>query len=128
MKFLFALFLTFVFLINCNRSDTNPADLPNKKFDLSKVSGEWQIVPSSNLKIAFSSSETILLNQDGNISKLFMKLDSAGLRILDLPDSTTPRGYFLFSEQKEEIWHGIWEDEMVKLVRLSGQSSSSILE
>ena len=135
-----------IFLLACQNNSSNPADKPNSSFNIEKMYGQWQLVPSkpTGSRIDFETDGRILYKYknvygEPQAKALGFTLDSLGLRIHFKTDSKNkalsqqsnegfiPLGYFLISEKKENYWPGVWQGEVVKLIRYS-QNSPSILK
>ena len=121
------LFIVFLFLFSCKNKENSNTDFL-KKYDTSDVLGFWKLIPSE--KTTF-----ILFEEDGN-GKIFhdnipeiiiLKADSHGLRFFHTLNEDTPFGYFLFSEKNQDIWTGLYENNLVRIERVINKKKS-ILE
>lgn len=88
-----------------------------------ELEGIWKISPSdkgATLNFTIEPGYGVLESKNQEPSsgtKTFVLLsDGKGVRIQD-PGSSTPIGYFLFSDRKGDAWVGIWDEELVRLIR-----------
>ncbi len=99
-----------------------------KKFDTKPVVGMWKVVPSMN-------SEVILFEPDGAVKffhnskeeKVYAYSDSRGMRLSKSENDPHAIGLFLFAEKNEDIWNGIMNEKVVRLVRIT-EEKKSVLE
>jgi hypothetical protein len=117
--------ILLLFIIFCDK-DKNENLF--KKFDTKNLeSSVWRIVPSNNIRISFEKEQRSFLLEGENRKEIFIFEDARGIRIQYDPYDTKPIGYFLFSEKKESIWSGVFEDTIVRMEK-NKTNPESILE
>ena len=111
----------FVFLyFNCSEEEkTNFSEGPIS------LEGIWSIQPSEDgnlLDFSTKPGYAILIDSmklhkvDFDKSQEFVLLsDGKGVRIQSERE-TVPTGYFLYQDRKKEVWLGLWQDKLVRLV------------
>lgn len=120
----FALLLLLLFLF-CSKEKENESLLV--EYNTKELEGEWRVEPSSNMKFVFTSEGKTILINNGRKSELYVMSDKLGLRFHYNKEEQVPFAYFLFSEKKKNVWGGIMEDDVIRIVR-KVKMSESILE
>jgi hypothetical protein len=88
-----------------------------------ELEGIWKLSPTiteTTLNFTIEPGYGILETKENKATtatrRFILLSDGKGVRIQD-PDSSTPLGYFLFSDRKGDAWVGIWDEELVRLIR-----------
>lgn len=118
-------FIAIIFISYCNKSEPN--QLTFNKYNTKEIIGQWKIIPSYNAKIVFDKNEKTYLVKENEIREIFALEDARGLRLYYRLEDDSPFAYFLFSEKATNIWAGILDNKVVRIVR-EGKISESILE
>lgn len=120
------LLLPFVFFIlYCGKSEINNSNF--KRYKTKDILGAWKIVPSYNAKILFEKDERSFLLKENEKVEIFALEDARGLRLYYRVEDDSPFAYFLFTEKTKNIWGGIMDNKVVRIVR-EEQIPESILE
>jgi hypothetical protein len=96
-----------------------------KKYDTKEIIGFWKVIPSEN--------ETYLLFEEGGNAKLlndnipkqiFLYSDINGLRFFYNDNEETPFAYFLFTEKKDNVWTGLFDNHLIRIERVLTKKKS----
>ena len=115
------LFSILVFLsYNCSEDEKN-----NLTEGPISLEGIWSIQPSKDGSLLdFSSKPGYAILKDAtssqkvyfdNTKEFVLLSDGKGVRIQS-ENETVPTGYFLYQDRKKEVWMGLWQDNLVRLV------------
>ena len=115
--------LIFIF-IGCSKKE-NQEESFLKKYDTREVLGYWKIVPSQQMSfIYFEEDGNAKIFHDNLPEEITILADANGLRLFHSKSDEVPFGYFLFSEKRENIWTGIYEDNLVRIERVQPKKKS----
>jgi hypothetical protein len=121
---LITLLLLFSF---CSKKEGEEKNLL-KKYNTKDLIGTWRIVPSlTDEKILFEPEGKAKILNDSSTEEVFIYQDSLGMRILKDSNQESTLGYFLFSEKTDNLWIGIYNDELVRIERFK-EKKKSILQ
>jgi hypothetical protein len=96
-----------------------------KKYDTKEIIGFWKVIPSEK--------ETYLLFEEGGNAKLlndnipkqiFLYSDINGLRFFYNDNEETPFAYFLFTEKKDNVWTGLFDNHLIRIERVLTKKKS----
>jgi hypothetical protein len=96
-----------------------------KKYDTKEILGFWKLIPSER--------ETFILFEDDGNAKLFhnnipqqifLYSDSNGLRFFYSDNEETPFAYFLFTEKKDNVWTGLYDNNLIRIERVITKKKS----
>lgn len=118
--FLISILLILPFAFSCSDDE----EAKNQFSNSSTIQGLWRISPSDEIQsLDFDTSPGIVvlkLESNDSIFKTkedFVLLDDGkGIRI-QRKNESMPTGYFLYSDKKGNSWTGLWNDELVRLIR-----------
>lgn len=118
----------FIFLIilsiSCSKKENNEESYL-KKYDTKEVLGFWKIIPSQQISyIYFEDDGNAKIFNDNLPEDITILADANGLRLFHNKTDEVPFGYFLFSEKKENIWTGIYENNLVRIERILTKKKS----
>lgn len=114
----FSIIVFFLFSMTFHCSDEKEESGLIPKLD---VEGIWKISPSDTKeKFDFNRKQGYVvsyLEETEETVEYRVIDDGDGIRIQRMED-TSPKGYFLFNDRKKLSWTGIWNDELVRLIRI----------
>ncbi len=120
------LLLLFLFLIfQCGKGDSKRPNF--EMYDTRELIGTWQIVPSYNERILFEKNDKSFLIRGNDKMQIYALEDVRGLRLQYRLEDDSPFAYFLFTEKTKNIWGGILENKIIRIVK-EEQTPESILE
>ena len=121
---IYFLIMIIIVVISCSKEKKKEEGFL-KTFDTREIQGLWRIVPSTqNETILFEPDSEAKLKTDSTEFKVYLMKDSSGMRILTNKEDENSIGYFLFSEKKDDIWMGIYRDELVRIERIREKKKS----
>ena len=119
--------ISLVFLINCGK-DNSPKIPESAPFSEKEIVGEWEISPSPSGQRIFiinqyqaSYSETY----NGKKETLTIQPDANGIRFLREGEES-PVGFFLYTEKRGNRWEGVFQEELVRLIKVPSIPSTEI--
>ena len=116
---------SLIFFLYCGGQDSKKS--PFKKYNTKELLGSWKIVPSYNAKIVFDKDDRSFLFKENQKLEIFALEDVRGVRLQYRLEDDSPFAYFLFAEKTKNIWGGILDDKVVRIVR-EVERTESILE
>ncbi|MBK8399379.1 MAG: hypothetical protein IPL26_29570 [Leptospiraceae bacterium] len=102
-------------LVQCNKAESEKNSFKN--YNTKEVLGVWKIVPSYNGKIIFNKDERNFLIRENEKIEIFAVEDVRGVRLQYRLEDDSPFAYFLFSEKSKNIWGGVLDNKVVRIVR-----------
>jgi hypothetical protein len=117
--------LSLTFLISCGKGDSNRPTF--ELYDTRELMGTWKIVPSYSEKILFEKNDKTFLIKEKEKKQIYALEDARGLRLQYHVEDDSPFAYFLFTEKTKNIWGGILENKVIRIVK-EEQIPESILE
>ena len=123
-KIIIFIILGITLVYSCKKKEKAPDNFL-KKYDTKEIIGFWKVIPSEK--------ETyVLFEEDGNAKlfldniprQIFLYSDSNGLRFFYNDNEETPFAYFLFTEKKENIWTGLFENHLIRIERILTKKKS----
>ena len=123
----FILFLLLCLCLFCSKKNTESDSVP-PDFDYKILYGSWEISPSQGgKKITITPDRKVTLHDDAGITELTLRVDKNAVQFNGM-NSNFPVGYFLHEEKKGDSWLGVWEDEIVRLSKITERNRGSVLE
>lgn len=117
--------LFLILILNCGKGDSKKPTFD--LYDTRELIGTWKIVPSYNDKILFEKGDKTFLIRENERMQIYALEDIRGLRLQYRLEDDSPFAYFLFTEKTKNIWGGILENKIVRIVK-EEQIRESILE
>lgn len=118
-------FCSVLFILSCKGQEAKKS--PFKRYNTKELIGSWKVVPSYNAKIVFEKDERNFLYRENEKLEIFALEDLRGVRLQYRLEDDSPFAYFLFAEKTKNIWGGILDDKVVRIIR-EVKSPESILE
>ena len=125
IKKIILLLITLAFFLKCSNGDSKKPAF--ELYDTRELVGTWKIVPSYNTKILFEKNDKTFLVKEKDRMQIYALEDVRGLRLQYRMEDDSPFAYFLFAEKTKNIWGGILDNKVVRIVK-EEQSPESILE
>jgi hypothetical protein len=111
--------VTLLLLVGCDKDKSSkiPESAPISE---KEIVGEWEISPSA------SGQRLTILNQyqasyseiyNGKKETLTIQPDVNGIRFLREGDES-PVGFFLYTEKRGDRWEGVFQEDLVRLIRV----------
>ncbi len=123
-KIIIFIILGVTLVYSCKKKEKAPDNFL-KKYDTKEIIGFWKVIPSEK--------ETyVLFEEDGNAKlfldniprQIFLYSDANGLRFFYNDNEETPFAYFLFTEKKENIWTGLFENHLIRIEKILTKKKS----
>jgi hypothetical protein len=96
-----------------------------KKYDTKEIIGFWKVIPSEKeTYLLFEEDGNAKLLNDNIPKQIFLYSDVNGLRFFYNDNEETPFAYFLFTEKKDNIWTGLFENHLIRIERVLTKKKS----
>jgi hypothetical protein len=90
-----------------------------KKYDTKEIIGFWKVIPSEKeTYLLFEEDGNAKLLNDNIPKQIFLYSDINGLRFFYNDNEETPFAYFLFTEKKDNVWTGLFENHLIRIERV----------
>ncbi len=96
-----------------------------KKYDTKEIIGFWKVIPSEKeTYLLFEEDGNAKLLHDNIPRQIFLYSDVNGLRFFYNDNEETPFAYFLFTEKKDNVWTGLYENHLIRIERVLTKKKS----